>query len=347
MAKKKKGSRLVVFLVLCAIVAGAFYLYRKFFIPVKLKDKKYVYVFVKTNSSFDDVIGDFTELGIIEDEDNFRWLAGRMDLEENIHPGKYRIINGMNARQVINLLKYNKQEKVKLTYNSQIHDLEEFVEYTGEKLELEEEDLEDFLSDEKKLSANFGLDPYNCFALVVPGIYETGWSISAADLFDTLKKRYTSIWNSARQEKARRAGLTIPEVITLASIVQSETSIRSEQQKIAGVYLNRLKQNMPLQADPTLKFANKSYELQRVLDIDKEINSPYNTYRYKGLPPGPICLVGLQAIDATLDYEKHNYLYFCARPALNGYSDFSVTYSQHQRYAAAYRKALDKMGIIR
>jgi UPF0755 protein len=129
--------------------------------------------------------------------------------------------------------------------------------------------------------------------------------------------------------------------------VQSESSIASEQRKIAGVYFNRLRRNMPLQADPTLKYACRNFDLQRILDKDKEVDSPYNTYRRRGLPPGPICIVTRQALDATLNYTKHNYLYFCARPDLNGYSDFSATYDEHRRRAYEYRKALDRRGITR
>ena len=155
------------------------------------------------------------------------------------------------------------------------------------------------------------------------------------------------IWNDKRKASAKKTGFSVAEIITLASITQSESGIESEQEKIAAVYINRLNKRMLLQADPTLKFANKNFDAQRVLDADKEIDSPYNTYRYKGLPPGPICLVYTQAIDAVLNHTKHNFIFFCAKPDLNGFSDFSVTYEQHQKYATAYQKAMDKRGINR
>jgi UPF0755 protein len=158
---------------------------------------------------------------------------------------------------------------------------------------------------------------------------------------------YQQRWSAARLAQVKKTGFSVPEIITLASIVQSESSIQSEQSRIAGVYINRLKTGMPLQADPTLRFANKRFDAQRFWDSDKEINSPYNTYKYKGLPPGPVCLVYPQALDATLNYIKHRYLYFCAKPELNGYSDFSVSYNEHCKYAAAYQKAMSKRGITR
>jgi len=270
-----------------------------------------------------------------------------MELPQNLHPGRFRITNGMNLRQIINLLKYNKQERVKLSLNSQIHNLDELVNYLDEKLALDAEEVEEFLRDEKLLREEFDLDPENCFAMVVPGVHEVSWAITMEELIDLLSTRYNKLWTPQRVAQARRLGYKPAEITTIASIVQSESAIESEQEKIAGVYLNRLKKNMPLQADPTLKFANGNFNVSRVLDEDKEINSPYNTYRFKGLPPGPICLVSQQAIDATLNYSRHQYLYFCAKPQLNGFSDFSRTYEEHRRYASAYQKALDKIGISR
>ncbi len=347
MSKKGKNSFLVSFVVMALLAWGAYYAYQKLFASVHLKDKNYTFIYIDRNDSFDDLINDINAEKIIDDQEAFEWLAKKMDLDKNMNPGKYRILNGMTMRQIINLIKYNKQEKVKLTYNYQIHNLEEFVAYTDDKLELTDSELEDYLTDEKKLDENFKLDPDNSFALLVPGVYEVSWAITAEDLMDMIKERYKRIWNQSRTAQAKKLGYRIPEIITMASIVQSESNIESEQQKIAGVYFNRLNKNMPLQADPTLKFANKTYDIQRILDGDKDINSPYNTYRYKGLPPGPICLVSTQAIDATLNYKKHNFIFFCAKPQLNGFSDYSATYQQHQKYASAYQKTLNKIGINR
>jgi UPF0755 protein len=347
MARRKKGRFALSLVLLCIAGGGAFYVYQKFFTGVQLKDKTYTYFFIERTSDFSDVVNDLHNQGIIETEESFEWLAKKMGLDRNLHPGKYRITNGMTVRQVINLLKYNKQEKVKLTYNSQINNLDEFIEYTDEKLELNSDEIESFLLNDIKLKEYFKLDPDNAFALVVPGVYEVSWSITTNELMGLIRDRYHRIWTDVRANQARQIGFSIPEIITIASIVQCESSIRSEQEKIAGVYINRLRQGMPLQADPTLKFANRNYRAQRVLDEDKQINSPYNTYRYKGLPPGPICLVNQQAIDATLNYKRHNFIYFCARPDLNGYSDFSASYEQHRKHAAAYQRALDKMGISR
>lgn len=341
----KTKSRLLFLIVLLILGISGFYVYHKFFgASVKLS-KNYTFIYIENGDNLEDVISSMNSEKIITDTESFKWLAQKMELDKNLHPGKYRIINGMSMRQIINLIKYDKEEKVKLTYNSQIHDLDEFVSYTADKLEMNESEIEDYLTDDKKLHEGFGLDPDNAFALIIPGVYEVSWAISTEALFTLLQNKFKEVWNDRRIAKAKKNGFSIPEIITLASIVQSESSIRGEQEKIAGVYINRLNIGMPLQADPTLKFANKDYSAQRVWDNHKESNSPYNTYKYKGLPPGPICLVSTQAIDATLNYSKHKYIFFCAKCELNGYSDYSSTYEQHRKFAEKYQKAMDKRGI--
>ncbi len=347
MSKKGRG-KIISLLIILALGAGGYFVYQKYIAgAIHLKDKNYTYVYIESNDTFEDVINDINSENIIDDLKAFEFLAKKMDLDKNIHPGKYRITNGMTKRQIINLIKYNKQEKVKLTFNSQIHNLEEFVVYVDDKLELNEDDLENYLSDEKKLYDDFKLDPDNAFALIRPGVYEIGWASNMDELIAALKQTYNNVWNEKRKAIAKKIGFTVPEIITLASIAQSESAIESEQEKIAGVYINRIRKDMLLQADPTLKFANKNFDVQRVLDADKEINSPYNTYKNKGLPPGPICLVSIQSIDAVLNHIKHKYIFFCAKPELNGYSDFSCTYEEHLKFANAYQKAMNKRGINR
>jgi len=348
MTSKKNNKWIVTLLFFGLFAFGVYYIYSTYFAgAIHLKNKNYTFIYVESNDTFEDVISDINAENIIDDVKAFEWLAKKMDLSKNIHPGKYRVTNGMTMRQIINLIKYNKQEEIKLTYNSQIHNIDEFVSYTAEKLELNENELEEFISDEKLLKQNFNLDPDNCFSMIIPASCEVSWAIKLNDLIYELKNKYNLVWNTNRVNQTKKLGYTVSEIITLASIVQSESRIASEQQKIAGVYINRLNKNMMLQADPTLKFANKNFDVQRVLDVDKEINSSYNTYKFKGLPPGPICLVYPQAIDAVLNYTKHKYIFFCAKPSLNGYSDFSETYIQHEKFAKAYQKEMKKRGINR
>ena len=314
---------------------------------VNLEGKNYKFVYIPTNANYDELLSALYDENAIENHETFEWMAKKMDLDLNIHPGRYKISDGMNNRQIILMLKKNKQEKVKLTFNSQIHNLEELIEYLDNKLELNSDVLEEYLADDSLLQKKYKLDPDNIFSLFLPTVYEVSWVITKEDLFEQGKEYFDSVWNKERITKAKKIGYDIPKVMILASIVQSESGIIDEQEKIAGVYINRLKKDMPLQADPTLKFANKNFDVQRVTNADKEIDSPYNTYKNKGLPPGPICLVYTSSIDAVLNYEAHNFIFFCAKPDFSGFSVFSATYDQHLKHAQAYQDALDKKGIKR
>lgn len=349
MSKRSKSiSRIILVIVFILLGLAGYWAYLNLYKPnVDLEGKNFKYVYIPSGATYEDLLSALYDENVIENHETFEFMAKRMDLDQNIHPGKYRINNGMNNRQIVLMLKNNKQEKVKLTFNSQIHSREDLVQYLDNKLELNSDELEDYLSDEELLRNKYGLDPDNIMALILPNVYEVSWVITKEELFKQIKTYFDSVWNKQRTERAKKIGYTIPEVMTIASIVQSESGIESEQEKIAGVYINRLKKNMLLQADPTLKFANGNFEVQRVTDEDKRIDSPYNTYKYKGLPPGPICLVSTQAIDAVLNYTKHKHLFFCARPDFSGYSDFCETYEDHKKNAEAYQSALDKKGIKR
>lgn len=348
MKKKSKNKFLFNLFIIILIGIGAYYVYQKFFSnTVLLKDKNYTFIYIKHKDNLEQVINEINAQNVIKNLNNFKWLAKSMGLESNIYPGKYRIINGMTMRQIINLIKYNQEEKVKLNFNYQIHNLEEFINYIDEKLELNSTELNELLNNKEILNKSFQLIPDNAFSMVIPNSENVSWAISKEELLKLLENSYHKFWDTKRESLAKKTGFSIPEIIALASIVQSESRIKSEQEKIAGVYINRLKKGMLLQADPTLKFANKNFSAKRILNNDKNINSPYNTYKYKGLPPGPICLVSNQAIDATLNFNNHNYIFFCAKPELNGLSDYSSNYQQHKKFADAYHKALDKKGINR
>lgn len=348
MCKKRSTVRIVSLAIIFLFALAGYWAYMNLYKSnVNLEGKNYKYVYVPSNANYEELLNALYEENVIENHETFEWMAKKMDLDLNINPGRYRISDGMNNRQIILMLKKNKQEKVKLTFNSQIHNTEELIEYLDNKLELNSDVLEDYLTNDELLEKEYKLDPDNIFALFLPNVYEVSWVISKEDLFSQIKEYFDSVWNKDRVAQAKKIGYSIPQVMILASIVQSESGIASEQEKIAGVYINRLKKDMPLQADPTLKFANKNFDVQRVTNADKEIDSPYNTYRNKGLPPGPICLVYTSSIDAVLDYDIHNFIFFCAKPDFSGLSVFSSTYDQHLKHAEAYQNALDKRGIKR
>jgi UPF0755 protein len=349
MAKKKKkgflGVGTIILLILLSI--GGYYVYDTFFKSnLFLGEKKSDYLYIPTGTDYEGLKEILQKEGL-KDIAAFDWVAKKMKLPENIFPGKYRVLSNMSNREIVNLLKYNKQEKVKVTLTANIHTSEEIIDILDKKFEMTESELENLLYDDNVLAAKYGVNKQTATSLIIPDTYEFSWATSAEFFFNEMHKNYNAFWNMNRLKQAADMNLRPDEVVTLAAIVYSESKIKSEQQKIAGVYLNRIKKEMLLQADPTVTFANGNFDVQRVTNADKEIESKYNTYKYKGLPPGPICLVPKPAIDATLNYMKHNYIFFCAKPELNGYSDFSVTYEQHEKYAKAYQQAMSKKGIFR
>lgn len=341
-------KKVIILLVLAALAFGGYWAYENIFKSnVHLNGKKFTYIYIKTNATFDDVLDELYSQNIIDDHQSFEWMAKSMHLPDHINSGKYRIDAKMSNRSIVKMIVNGKQEKVKLSFNSQIRTKEQFINYVSDKLEIENGELEDYCSNDDILSEEYGLNSENFMCLIVPETYEVNWTTDIEYLFSLLKESYDKVWTKKTKAKAQFIGYSVPEVITIASIVQSESGIKTEQQKIAGVYINRLKQDMKLQADPTVVFANGNFDVQRVLSADKEIDSPYNTYRYKGLPPGPICLVSTSAIDAVLNYSKHNYTYFCAKADFSGYSNFTNDYNVHMKNASAYQEALNKKGIKR
>lgn len=341
-------KKIIILIVLAALAFGGYWAYENIFKSnVHLNGKKFTYIYIKTNATFEDVLDELYSENIIDDHESFEWMAKSMHLQDHINSGKYRIDAKMSNRSIVKMIVNGKQEKVKLFFNSQIRTKEQFIDYVSEKLEIEKAELEDYCSNEDILADQYGLNSENFMTFIVPETYEVNWTTHINDLFILLEKSYDSVWTKAKKDKAKSLGYSVPEIATIASIVQSESSIKTEQQKIAGVYINRLKQDMRLQADPTVVFANSNFDVQRVLSTDKEIDSPYNTYRYKGLPPGPICLVNPSAIDAVLNFTKHNYTYFCAKADFSGYSNFTNDYKVHMKNAAAYQEALNKKGIKR
>ena len=346
MAAKKKGKLLVKLLFLVLLISGGAFAYFTFFKPnIYLDGKKYKFVYISSKASYEEMIDMLEEENILQNKKTFEWIAKAYNLQENFKPGKYRVIAGMSNRQLINLIKSGKQEPVKLTFNSADRTPEDLTAKISEKLEISESELESFFENETPLRKKYDLTNESIRCLFLPDTYELYWNTSLPDLMSKVEETYNRVWTTERKQKAKQIKLTQAEVIILASIVQCESAIEDEQEKIAGVYINRVQKNMPLQADPTLLYAIGDFNRQRVLNDDKDINSPYNTYKNKGLPPGPICLPYTQAIDAVLNYKRHNFIFFCAKPALNGYSDYSETYDKHRKFAEAYQKEMNRRGI--
>ncbi|HRB70071.1 MAG TPA: endolytic transglycosylase MltG, partial [Chitinophagales bacterium] len=263
---------------------------------------------------------------------------------QHIMPGRYVISNNTGNLFLIRKLYSGSQTPVKITFNN-IQDKEHFAEKISTQIEATKDELVNEFNNPTLLDS-LKLTEENFPTIFLANTYEFYWNTTAKEFVARMLKEYTKFWNDSRREKATELGLSPTEVIILASIIQKESTKYDEYPTIAGVYLNRLKIGMPLQADPTVLFGLKKLGVsRRVLHRDLKINSPYNTYIHKGLPPGPICLPELKSIDETLNAESHKYIYFCAKEDFSGYANFAETWQQHKANARKYQKALDERNI--
>jgi UPF0755 protein len=243
------------------------------------------------------------------------------------------------------MLKLGLQKPLKLTFNN-IRTPQQLAGRISQQIEADSLSILALLTSDH-VASSYGFDKTTIIAMCVPNTYEFYWNTNAKGFLDKMQKEYERFWNDERKSKAFKLGLTKVEISTLASIVEEETRFNIEKPKVAGVYINRLNKGIPLQADPTVKFAVGDFALRRILTKHLEIDSPYNTYKFRGLPPGPIRCPSISSIDAVLNAEKHSYLYFCAKADFSGYHDFAKTLTEHNRNAEAYRRALNKERIYR
>ena len=266
----------------------------------------------------------------------FEWLAKRSQYDKNVHPGRYVLTDGMTNQQLINMLRMGYQTPVKVVFHN-IRTVEQLAKRVSEQIEADSASIVKAIRQSDTIDATY----------FIPNTYEFYWNIDADDFIERMIAEYKIFWNEQRLQKAKSKKLTQRQVSILASIVDKETTKTSEMPTIAGVYLNRLNKRWPLQADPTLIYAIGDYNIRRVLDVHKKIDSPYNTYKYAGLPPGPICIPSIAAIDAVLNAEKHHFYYFCAKEDMSGYHVFAKNIDEHNRNAEKYRKALNRNKIYK
>ena len=302
-------------------------------------------LYIPTGSDYNDVINILLKDSVLIKNKSFQWLAQKKNYQNHVYPGRYIIDSSMSNNAIINKLRSGHQDPVKLIFNS-IRTREQLAGKISKQIETDSISLINLFYNDSIVSG-FGLKQETFTCIFLPNTYEFWWNTSANGFVNRMYKEYVRFWNEDRKEKAERLNLTPEEVTTLASIVDEETLFNDEMPKVAGVYINRLRKRMYLQADPTLKFALGDFTIQRVLNVHKQIDSPYNTYKRYGLPPGPISIPSIAAIDAVLNYENHSYLYFCAKPDFSGYHNFAKTLSQHNINASEYQRALNKERIWR
>ena len=346
--KKKLGRWLALGGLAGAIVFAimAYHIYGEVQRPnVKLDGRKTAYLYIRTGSTYADVLKQLKDSSFVVDAKSFDWVARQKNYPQLVKAGRFKISNGMSNNQLINLLRSGAQEPVKITVNK-VRSVRKIAEMVGSKLEADTDELYKMLTDNSYLS-KFGKTKETAFALFISDTYYFNWNTTAEQFIERMYAESVKFWNDERREKAKDVKLTPDEVYTLASIVEEETIKGDEKPDVAGVYLNRIRIGMPLQADPTVKFAVGDFELKRILNKHLTVDNPYNTYKHTGLPPGPICLPSKSSIDAVLNYNKHKYLYFCAKDDFSGYHAFARTLIEHNVNAEKYRKALNKNKIYK
>ena len=346
--KLKKRRRIVIWLFILLLItgSGSFYAYLLFLAPnIYISDNKNAYLEIPTGSSFEDVKAILYSKDLIIQRRNFELVAKLKKYDQNVKPGRYLLSDYMNNIKIVNKLRSGNQDPVKVTFNS-VRFADQLASNVSKQIEADSLSLITLMTDSLFLDS-IGVTPLSLFTTMIPNTYEFYWNTSARSFMRRMKTESDKFWNKDRIRKMNELGLTKQQVITLASIVEKETNMNDEKARVAGVYVNRLKKGWLLEADPTLVFAHGNFEIKRVLNVLKEIDSPYNTYKYAGLPPGPICLPSISSIDAALNPEPHNYMFFCAKEDFSGYHSFAVTLEQHNLNAFRYQQALNQRKIMR
>lgn len=346
--KKKKRIQLGLLLFLMAFGVALFLVYRyyqKIYQPVVQLGQAKGYYYIQSDWGFDALVQDLYQKKIIQDTVSFIWVAEQKSFTQP-KAGRYQLKEGMSNNQLVNLFRSGEQLPVKLSFNS-LRTMEELASRVSKQIEADSTALMQLFSN-PEVARKYGFSSQTFMCMFLPNTYEFYWDTKATDFIARMAKEYKRFWNQERRSKAEALNLSQSEVSILASIVQAEQMAHvDERPKVAGLYINRIRKGMRLQSDPTLIYALGDFTIKRVLNQHKAINSPYNTYKYAGLPPGPIYLPDRSSIDAVLNYEKHDYLYMCAKADFSSYHNFSKTLRQHNIYASQYQRELNRRRIMR
>lgn len=317
---------------------GASYL----FIP-NFTSQETSYIYIYPDKDFSNLCLQLEDSAKCKNINTFKEVAKYLKYPEKMRTGRYAVEPGMNNLDLIRNLRNGNQVPVRVTFNN-VRIKDELADRLGEQLMIQSHELLDLMND-GTYCESLGFAPHTIKAMFIPNTYEVYWNMSAENFMQRMKREYDTFWNESRRDKAGKIGISPVEVSVLASIVEEESAVVEEYPIIAGLYINRLHKGIPLQADPTVKYALGNFAIQRVLNEHLKIDSPYNTYLHTGLPPGPIRIPSIKGIDAVLNYQKHNYLYMCAKEDFSGRHNFAVTLTEHNRNANRYRAALNQLGI--
>ena len=334
------------FLILAIVgCIAAYWAYNTIYTPNTSFETEIVNIQIPKNSSYTDVLNLIEEKQWLNDYTSFDRVAGWMNYKRNIVPsGNFELTKGWNNKELVSKLRSGIQEPKSITFNN-VRTIEELMGPISIDINLDSAELVNYFTDPQTLS-NLGYTKETILTLFIPNTYQMYWDVSIDELTKKMVNEHISFWNQKnRKEKFQALGMTEAEVYTLASIVEKESQYGPERPIIAGLYLNRIKKGIHLQADPTVVFANGDFGLRRVLNKHLEFDSPYNTYKYPGLPPGPIYMPSIQSIDAVLNPKKHDYIFMCAKPGFGTQHAFAKTLRGHNKNANIYRTWLNQQGI--
>ena len=331
-------KRKIIGIFLLLILIAGFAVWKLFRPTLSVANGQFLYI--KTGYVYADVKKELTDKKFVRNGRSFD-LASKIIGYKTVKPGRYKIIKGMSLFDLVRMLRNGSQAQVNLVI-TKLRTKEDFARKAGSMFECDSVQVINFLNNNDSLK-KYGLDSNTVMTAIMPYTYAINWNTTAGKIFQKFYTAYKNFWTAERKQKADGIHLSPIEISTLASIIEEETNNKADKSNIASVYLNRLAAGMPLQADPTLKFAMKNFELKRIYEKYFGIESPYNTYRNKGLPPGPICTPSIETLDAVLDAPKTDYLYFVANSNLDGSSIFTSNYTEHMKYARIYQQALNKL----
>ena len=345
MRKKKISILLGIFAILLfiAIVCTGtvyYYLFAQQFHPPKT-----TYIYIDRDDTVDSVYNKVKIQGHLKKITGFKWMVKWRDYHKHIHTGRYVVRPGENVYHVFSRFYRGYQEPMNLTIGS-VRTIDRLARSIGKQLMIDSIEIARQLFD-STFQSKLGYDSKTIPCLFIPETYQVYWDMSVDDFFQRMQKEHERFWNNERLARATAIGMTPEEVCTLASIVEEETNNNEEKPLVAGLYINRLQKDMPLQADPTIKFALQDFALRRITNENLKVNSPYNTYTNTGLPPGPIRIPTKKGIDSVLNYTKHNYIYMCAKEDFSGTHNFASNYADHMANARKYWKALNERKIFK
>ncbi|MCU0429301.1 MAG: endolytic transglycosylase MltG [Cytophagaceae bacterium] len=343
MDSKKYRLRVIVVVAGLLFVSFSYYAYQIFYTANIQVNKEDSHLYIYPGATFEVVLDSLRQKEALSDVVSFAFLSKLLGYRDEVKPGRYLLRKNSSNLDLLKRLKRGGEDPVNLTFNN-IRTLPEFAGKISARMMFDSNEFISAITNKARLD-KLGYSEQTIMAMFIPNTYQLYWTTSPTDFIDRMKNENERFWNAERKSKATKIGLTPVQVMTMASIVEAETNQDKERATIAGVYMNRYNTGMKLQADPTVKFAVGDFSLKRINNTHTSLESPYNTYKNVGLPPGPINLPSITSIDAVLNYERHKYFYFCASPEAIGFHDFAETFNDHVKNAQKYRDYLDKLNI--